>query len=69
MSPQSPKPCEQTYAKGFPWWSSGGESSCQCKGHRLIPDLGRFHMPQGQLDPWAATTATYKTAMTRACAL
>lgn len=26
--------------------------------HRLIPNLGRFRMPRGQLDPWAATTAT-----------
>ena len=33
--------------KGLPWWSSGKESSCQCRGYSLIPGQGRFHRLQG----------------------
>ena len=32
----------------FPWWYSGYESACQCRGASLIPDLGRFHMPRSK---------------------
>ena len=37
---------------GFPWWHSGLESACQCKGHRF--DLWSRRIPQAveQLGPW-----------------
>ena len=27
---------------GFPWWYSGKESTCQCRGHRFDPCSGRI---------------------------
>ena len=31
---------------GLPWWLSGKESTCQCRRHGSIPELGRSHMPR-----------------------
>ena len=33
------------WPRELPWWLSGKESTCQCKRHGSIPDLGRFHVP------------------------
>ena len=30
-------PYENTWRMGLPWWSSGGESACQCRGHGFNP--------------------------------
>ena len=35
------------YKVRLPWWSSGWESACQCRGHRFNSCQGRFHMLQG----------------------
>ena len=29
-------------ALGLPWWYSGEESACHCKGHRLNPWSGKM---------------------------
>ena len=42
--------------KELSWFLSGKESSCQCRRHMSTPDLGRTHMPEKQLNPWAITT-------------
>ena len=31
--------------QGLPWWCTGQESACQCRGK--IPSLGGSHMPRG----------------------
>ena len=29
--------------RGLPWWSSGQESSLQCRGHRIDPWSGNYN--------------------------
>ena len=46
--------------KGLPWWFSGWESACQCRGHGFDPWSGRFPHVVEQLSPmchnyWAST--------------
>ena len=41
---------------GFPWWRSGWESACQCRGHGLEPWPGKLPHAAEQLGPWATTT-------------
>ena len=41
---------------GFPWWHSGWESACQCRGHGFEPWSGRIPHATEQLGPWATTT-------------
>ena len=41
---------------GLPWWRSGWESSCQCRGHGFEPWSRRIPHAAEQLGPWAATT-------------
>ena len=41
---------------GFPWWCSGWESACQCRGHGFEPWSGRIPHATEQLGPWAAAT-------------
>ena len=41
---------------GLPWWRSGWESACQCKGHGFEPWSGRIPHAAEQLDPWATAT-------------
>ena len=41
---------------GLPWWCSGWESACQCRGHRFEPWSGRIPHAAEQLGPWATTT-------------
>ena len=41
---------------GLPWWRTGWESACQCRGHRFEPWSGKIPHAAEQLDPWATTT-------------
>ena len=41
---------------GLPWWCSGWESACQCKGHRFEPWSGKIPHAAEQLGPWDTTT-------------
>ena len=41
---------------GLPWWCSGQESSCQCRGHGLDPWAGKIPQAVEQLSPCATTT-------------
>ena len=40
----------------FPWWRSGWESACQCRGHGFEPWSGKIPYATEQLGPWATTT-------------
>ena len=51
---------------GLPWWSSGEESACQCRGHRFDPWSGMIPHASDQLSPYATAA---KSAHSRACAL
>ena len=41
---------------GLPWWRSGWESACQCRGHRFEPWSGKIPHAEEQLGPWATIT-------------
>ena len=41
---------------GLPWWCSGWESACQCRGHGFEPWSGKIPHAVEQLGPWATTT-------------
>ena len=41
---------------GLPWWSSGWESACQCRGHGFEPWSGKIPHVTEQLGPWATVT-------------
>ena len=41
---------------GLPWWCSGWESACQCRGHGFEPWSGRIPHAAEQLGPWTTTT-------------
>ena len=41
---------------GLPWWCSGWESTCQCRGHGFEPWSGKIPHATEQLGPWATTT-------------
>ena len=41
---------------GLPWWRSGWESACQCRGHGFEPWSGRIPHAAEQLGPWATIT-------------
>ena len=38
---------------GLPWWRSGWESACQCRGHGFEPWSGRIPHAAERLGPWA----------------
>ena len=40
---------------GLPWWCSGWESACQCRGHGFEPRSGRIPHAVEQLGPCATT--------------
>ena len=40
---------------GLPWWRSGWESACQCRGHGFEPWSGKIPHAAEQLGPWATT--------------
>ena len=42
-------------AGGLPWWRSGWESACQCRGHGFEPWSGKIPHAAEQLGPWATT--------------
>ena len=42
--------------KGLPWWRSGWESACQCRGRGFEPWSGKIPHAAEQLGPWATTT-------------
>ena len=44
------------YYPGLPWWRSGWESACQCRGHGFEPWSGKIPHATEQLGPWATTT-------------
>ena len=39
--------------RGLPWWRSGWESACQCRGHGFEPWSGRIPHAAERLGPWA----------------
>ena len=41
---------------GLPWWCSGWESACQCRGHGFEPWSGKIPHAVEQLGPWATIT-------------
>ena len=41
---------------GLPWWRSGWESACQCRGHGFEPWSERIPHAAEQLNPWATAT-------------
>ena len=43
-------------AFGLPWWRSGWESACQCRGHGFEPWSGKIPHAAEQLGPWTTTT-------------
>ena len=38
---------------GLPWWRSGWESACQCRGHGFEPWSGKIPHAAEWLGPWA----------------
>ena len=40
---------------GLPWWHSGWESACQCRGHGFEPWSGKIPHAAEQLGPCATT--------------
>ena len=40
---------------GLPWWRSGWESACQCRGHGFEPWSGKIPHAAEQMGPWATT--------------
>ena len=40
---------------GLPWWRSGWESACRCRGHGFEPWSRRIPHAAKQLGPWATT--------------
>ena len=41
--------------RGLPWWRSGWESACQCRGHGFEPWSGKIPHAAKQQAPWATT--------------
>ena len=41
--------------QGLPWWRSGWESACECRGHGFGPWSGRIPHAAERLGPWATT--------------
>ena len=41
---------------GLPWWRSGWESACRCRGHGFEPWSRKIPHATEQLGPWATTT-------------
>ena len=47
--------CLKITSQGLPWWRSGWESACQCRGHGFEPWSGRIPHAAEKLGPWATT--------------
>ena len=52
------KPIREDVKKktGLPWWHSGWESACQCRGHGFEPWSGKIPHATEQLGAWATIT-------------
>ena len=48
---QALKKCHLDSFLGLPWWRSGWESACQCRGHGFEPWSGRSHVPWSNWAP------------------
>ena len=48
--------CFKIQQQGLPWWRSGWESACQCRGHGFEPWSGKIPHAAEQLGLWATTT-------------
>ena len=46
----------KTIMVGLPWWCSGWESACQCRGYGFEPWSGKIPHAVEQLGPWATTS-------------
>ena len=46
----------QINCRGLPWWRSGWESACQCRGHGFEAWSGKIPHAAEQLGPWATIT-------------
>ena len=46
----------KTKHPGLPWWRSGWESACQCRGHGFEPWSGKIPHAMERLGPWATIT-------------
>ena len=53
---QSEWPSLKSLPKGLPWWRSGWESACQCRGHGFEPWSGKIPCATEQLGPWVTIT-------------
>ena len=42
---------QQKLTQGLPWWRSGWESACQCRGQGFEPWSGKIPHAAEQLDP------------------
>ena len=49
---------------GLPWWYSGQESTCQCRGHEFDPWSRKIPHSMERLSPCATTT---EICVPRAC--
>ena len=49
-------PVVKNLPAGLPWWHSGWESACQCRGHRFEPWSGKIPHAAEKLGLWATTT-------------
>ena len=47
---------KKKWKAGLPWWCSGWESACQCRGHGFEPWSGKIPHATEQLGPWATIT-------------
>ena len=47
---------------GLPWWRSGWESVCQCRGHGFELWSGKIPHAAEQLGPWATITEPARLA-------
>ena len=48
--------CSKNKKEGLPWWHSGWESACQCRGQGFEPWSGKIPHAAEQLGPWARIT-------------
>ena len=47
---------QKFHVLGLPWWHSGWESACQCRGHGFEPWSGKIPHAAEHLGPWATIT-------------
>ena len=42
---------DRKVSRGLPWWRSGWESTCRCRGHGFVPRSGRIPRAAERLSP------------------